>query len=170
MPYANLDQRRAYMRARFLRLRPLRVAAAIAKKEARIKAALEPRFRSFVLPEPNSGCWLWTGKLTNSGYSEFWADGRGRLGHRVSYQLYRGEIRAGLEIDHLCRVPICVNPGHLEAVTHKVNQERGRGARGRCKRGHEFDEKNTAIVAGKRPGLFARRCRACAAWHARARA
>ena len=161
MPYADMVRRRAYLRARFLRLRPVRVAAAIARKDARVQSALEPRFLSFIVPEPNSGCWLWSGKLTNSGYSEFWADGKGRLGHRVAYRLYRAEIPEGLEIDHLCRIPICVNPAHLEAVTHKVNQERGRGAKSHCKRGHEFDEANTAIVPGKKPGLYIRRCRAC---------
>lgn len=119
------------------------------------------------IPEPNSGCWLWDGKITTRSRG---GDVRGQLSvgdktafaYRASYQAFRGPIPRGLEIDHLCRVPLCVNPAHLEAVTHKVNQERGRGSRTRCKRGHLFDEKNTAvsIIRGR---TAVRRCRRCCA-------
>jgi len=74
-------------------------------------------------------CWEWTGSLfQGTGYAQVWADGTTRLGHRVVYELLVGPIPKGLELDHLCRVRSCVNPAHLEPVTHKVNMERGYAA------------------------------------------
>lgn len=72
-----------------------------------------------------------------------------------------GPIPEGLELDHLCRVSLCVNPWHLEPVTHKVNQERGRGSVTHCKRGHPFDEENTAHRTNARLGKTQRACRRC---------
>lgn len=56
-------------------------------------------------------CLLWTGSLNNKGYGKI----GDRYAHRVTYELARGPIPAGLELDHLCRTPACVNPDHLEA-------------------------------------------------------
>lgn len=52
-------------------------------------------------------------------------DGKYRLTHRVTYEMFRGPIPDGLVLDHLCRVPACCWPGHLEPVTHAVNIARG---------------------------------------------
>lgn len=41
--------------------------------------------------------------------------------HRVAHELAIGPIPEGYEVDHLCRVPRCVRPDHLEAVTPKEN-------------------------------------------------
>jgi len=49
--------------------------------------------------------------------------------HRVSYALLKGPLVDGLDLDHLCRVRPCVNPDHLEQVTHLVNMLRGQIAR-----------------------------------------
>lgn len=51
--------------------------------------------------------------------------GRRVMVHRVSYETFIGPIPKGLEIDHLCRVKVCANPEHLEAVTHQENVRRG---------------------------------------------
>ena len=81
----------------------------------------------FIQPEPNSGCWLWIGASTSNGYGLYAppAPAKTRQAHRESYQLLVGPIPDGLEIDHLCRVRSCVNPFHLEAVTHRENVIRG---------------------------------------------
>jgi hypothetical protein len=92
------------------------------------------------------GCWLWTKALSTSGYGVF-APVRTRTvyAHRYSYELHRGPIPRGLVLDHLCRVPSCVNPHHLEAVTDRVNILRGTGysarnaRRTRCPKGHPLD-------------------------------
>lgn len=72
-------------------------------------------------------CWNWTGNKTGpEGYGRFYPGGKtGVLAHRFAYQLLTGTIPEGLVIDHLCRNRACVNPSHLEPVTHRVNTLRG---------------------------------------------
>lgn len=79
-------------------------------------------------------CWLWRASLAR-GYGKFWLDGRLRPAHQVAYEWLVGPIPVGLEIDHLCRTKACVNPDHLEAVTHATNQKRI-PAKTVCKAGH----------------------------------
>lgn len=73
-------------------------------------------------------CWLWTGALDKCGYGKFAMEGFASA-HRAAYILFVGPIPDGLEIDHLCRVRACVNPRHLEPVTHLENVRRGRHVR-----------------------------------------
>jgi HNH endonuclease len=116
------------------------------------------RFEAKFIPEPNSGCWLWTGCLYQTGYGRFVVDGRWILAHRFSYQTYKGPLLEGLELDHLCRMRCCVNPDHLEQVTHAINIQRG-GSRAKptCNSGHPWTEENTVRQA--RTGY--RQCRQC---------
>lgn len=72
-----------------------------------------------------SGCWLWDAADPSNGYGKFNLHGSVRYAHRVSYELLVEPIPAGLVLDHLCRVRHCVNPAHLEPVTHRVNILRG---------------------------------------------
>lgn len=74
-----------------------------------------------------SGCWVWTGKLDEKGYSVASYFGKKTSGYRLSYEMFVGPIPAGLQIDHLCRNKACVNPEHLEAVTMSVNFLRRQG-------------------------------------------
>ncbi len=95
-----------------------------------------------------SGCWEWEGQLDKHGYGVFavtCADRqRPRSAHRYAYTRAKGPILEGLVIDHLCRNHKCVNPDHLEAVTVKVNNNRGEHPNqrkhrdNRCKRGHDL--------------------------------
>lgn len=71
-----------------------------------------------------TGCIEFTGALNLDGYGALWPDGRLEGAHRASYKLVRGPIPAGLELDHLCVNPPCVNPAHLEPVTHAENVRR----------------------------------------------
>ncbi len=76
------------------------------------------------------GCWIWTGYIDSWGYGRFWVKARNtQLAYRIAYELVRGPIPYGLELDHLCRNKACVNPDHLEAVTHSVNMLRSYAAR-----------------------------------------
>jgi hypothetical protein len=70
-------------------------------------------------------CWVWMRSLTSTGYGQ-WNVGRHRtlLAHRILWEDQNGPIPEGLELDHLCRNPRCVNPEHLEAVTHVENLRR----------------------------------------------
>ena len=99
--------------------------------------------------------WYWTGSL-HHGYGRLYLGTSGTANflaipaHRLSYLIHKGPIRDGYEIDHLCRTPSCVNPDHLEAVTHRENSLRGLSPmalyaqRSHCINGHEFTPENTA--------------------------
>lgn len=96
------------------------------------------------------GCWIWTGSMHN-GYGRVGWKGRQSYGaHRAIYELFRGEIPRGLQLDHLCRIPACVNPAHLEPVTGAENTRRStlgerQKARTHCPKGHAYNEQNTYI-------------------------
>jgi hypothetical protein len=84
------------------------------------------RLLAMVSMEPNTGCWLWTGAVApGTGYARIHAYGMNRNAHKVSYMELVGPVPDGLDLDHLCRVRCCVNPKHLEPVTHQVNCQRG---------------------------------------------
>ncbi len=125
------------------------------------------RFNEKWTLEYDSGCWLWTATRDPLGYGQMgvgsMVDGtRGLRGaHRVGYELYVGPIPPGLDLDHLCRNPSCVNPRHLEPVTHKENVLRGIGpaatnkAKTECKYGHRLSGNNLYEYRGRR------QCKAC---------
>jgi hypothetical protein len=69
-------------------------------------------------------CWQWMGSTAGAGYATFAVKKRTTYVHRVSFEEWRGAIPAGLEIDHLCEDKLCVNPWHLEPVTHAENMRR----------------------------------------------
>jgi hypothetical protein len=111
-------------------------------------------------------CWLWMGRRDNLGYGRFDLDRREQLAHRISYQLMVGAIPPGWEIDHLCRVTSCVRAGHLEAVPHRVNAQRGNQgnhvrAKTHCPHGHPYDEANTYWYQEKGRSFVGRLCKEC---------
>ena len=131
------------------------------------------RFWDKVDKTPGQGPWenCWTFKRTNkqTGYGEFYFQGKRLTAHVASFYFKHGRYPIKpLEIDHLCRMRACVNPDHLEEVTRKVNATRGNcgwvtgakmKARTHCKNGHEFTPENTFLEPKGRSTK--RRCRAC---------
>lgn len=69
-------------------------------------------------------CHIWQGASRN-GYGQVSIDGVVRAAHVVAYERVRGPVAEDLEVDHLCRITLCVNPDHLEAITHRENVRRG---------------------------------------------
>lgn len=124
------------------------------------------RFLNKINPQEN-GCWLWTGSLDKGGYGRFAFRGSNHKASRVAYMLWIGTIPEGYQVDHVknrgCTSRACVSPDHLEAVTQKINMDRGNTNQNKgkthCKYGHEFTEDNTKtyVVAGSTK----RKCIAC---------
>jgi hypothetical protein len=84
-------------------------------------APLKDRFDSKWM-ENESGCWIWAGAKSSSGYGNFWVSrGVTSLAHRVSFELYVGKIPCGMSVLHRCDTPFCVNPEHLFVGTHLDN-------------------------------------------------
>ena|ERR1700748_1555765 len=69
-------------------------------------------------------CWIWQKALVGKGYGKLWINRKCVLAHRYSYELVKGKIPIGLILDHLCKLPACINPEHLEAVTYAINKQR----------------------------------------------
>jgi hypothetical protein len=113
-----------------------------------------------IMPNMDSACWEWIGSKMSSGYGQIiikennkW---RPRPAHVIVYEIMVGSIPKGLEPDHLCRNRACVNPSHIEPITHKKNVMRGTSPvvdqvkRTHCPKGHPYDEENTLRRRGKR--------------------
>lgn len=144
--------------------------------------SLLDRFEAKYIPEPNSGCWIWTGapQRTRGRYGSFNYFGKPTPAHRVSWLLYRGEIPLGLYVLHRCDNGFCVNPDHLFLGTQQDNMDdmtkkgrwnsyagiekaaQVRKARTHCKRGHELTGDNLIVQPDGH-----RNCRACQQFHSR---
>ncbi len=89
------------------------------------------RIVSKVAPEPNTGCWLWTGHIDSEGYGRLKVAGRCALAHRESYVAHGGSVDGARLLRHKCDVRACVNPAHLEP-------------------GSDMDNTNDAVERGSR--------------------
>ena len=95
-----------------------------------------------------NSCWIWKGRK-NSGYGIIQFEKKLYLTHRVFYELTQEHIPSGMEIDHLCKNTLCLNPSHLDIVTHRENVLRSNSVSGvnsrktLCPNGHPYDEFET---------------------------
>jgi len=68
-------------------------------------------------------------------YPTVYFDGKMQYAHRLSYEVYKGSIPIGFEVDHLCFNTRCINPGHLQAVDPLENVRRANARPGGWHRG-----------------------------------
>ena len=111
--------------------------------------------------DKSNSCWIFTDSLDKDGYGRVRCGDKKIFAHRLSYQIFIGQIPDGLVIDHLCRNRSCANPEHLEAVSNAENIRRGETGKilkdkTHCPQGHEYNENNTRI---KKSGH--RSCKEC---------
>lgn len=100
-------------------------------------------------------CWIWIGVLDTKGYGLASIANKRYRAHRIVYEALVGPIPEGLELDHLCKNTYCVNPTHLEPVTHAENMRRAFEGITHCRKGHEKATNTYIGLDGKK------RCRAC---------
>jgi hypothetical protein len=113
------------------------------------------------------GHWDWTGSKNQNGYALRSGRVKPRVVHALLYQAFVGPVPHGMDLDHLCRRRSCVNPKHLEPVTHRENCARGavnqNVGKTHCIRGHLLSGDNLYVTrSGKRD------CRECMRAHKRA--
>lgn len=123
------------------------------------------------IPEPNTGCWLWTGYVNNRGYGQANFKNKFYPAHRLSLKAFDDiDLPSGsavLQVDHMCRERSCVNPRHLRIVNPitnvlskaskciaKINKTKTH-----CKFGHAFTPTNT--YRRENWGESGRQCKAC---------
>lgn len=90
----------------------------------RPKASIETlklRLLEKSIPEPNTGCWLWTASHKSNGYGYMWGGSKKEHSHRLSYSLFKGAIPSVMFVLHRCDQPACINPDHLFVGTQSDN-------------------------------------------------
>jgi hypothetical protein len=137
---------------------------------------LAERFERHYIPEPMSGCFLWTAAVTPDGYGLLAKEranqgdgGSMLLAHRASWELHRGPILDDLHVLHSCDNPCCVNPDHLFLGTHSDNMKdsvakgRKNNAKGAAHGGSKLTEdqaleikhsKESGVMLAKRLGVW----------------
>lgn len=135
-------------------------------RKADISIQITPaRLRSFLsnIEKANGdeGCWVWNGGVNRDGYGSYTRF----PAHRVAYEWLVGPIPAGLQLDHLCRTPACVNPHHLEPVERAENRKRVQRVgpwqlQRYCRRGHALVGDNARLWSDGRGGREIR-CYVC---------
>lgn len=117
------------------------------------------------IKKEDSGCWTWVGGKLVKPTGSYGMLRVGRVGsqkykraHRVSYEHFVGTIPDGLELDHLCHNTLCINPAHLEPVTHTENMRRRKDSGlPYCRHGHKWTPETTYY----RPDNGRRECKLC---------
>lgn len=110
--------------AHYLRMR----SGADLSEAIRVPMSAKDRFWAKVDKRGEDDCWIWVGTTTVDHYGSFSHEGKTLRAHRVSYTWALGRIPDGMQVDHKCHQPSCVNPGHLRLATNALNSQNRAGA------------------------------------------
>jgi hypothetical protein len=120
---------------------PSRKLPSTCSARCRATRSIDRRLWDRACPEPNTGCWLWTGSVIEDGYGRLKGHTRALvLAHRFAWEATFGPIPDGFQVLHECDTPPCINPDHLFLGTHTDNM-RDMSAKGRS---HELRPKRIA--------------------------
>jgi len=72
---------------------------------------LPERFWAKVEPDPDTGCWMWTGACCAKGYAQCKVHGKTLAAHKVAFQTLVGEPVSGRLVGR-CRARLCIHPAH----------------------------------------------------------
>lgn len=129
----------------------------MAKNTTATREELLLRLDAKTVPEPNTGCLLWTGSYDKNGYGKTHHNKKHIRAHRLAFELKHGPIPEGKLVQHSCDTPACCNSDHLSLGTPLSNmQDKMKKGRFRnqyinashCIRGHEFSSLNTRHKRG----------------------
>lgn len=95
-------------------------------------------------------CWEWIGAKNENGYGYFRINTVLRRAHRIIYEYFYDELDHTLEIHHTCNNRKCVNPIHLEQITHNENIKRDSIQITHCPQGHEYTKENTYLYKNRK--------------------
>lgn len=155
------------MRQKRVSIEWLRMRHSVLPSDLGYDAHILACIKSLTIVDPVSGCWLWQGSLTTSGYGAVGYRGAKNVAHRLMWTLTHGSIPAGKDICHTCDVRRCCNPDHLWLGDRRSNTHdmwaKGRAwqQRTHCKRGHAFAEHGYFMKARDGSGKQWRHCREC---------
>ena len=83
-----------------------------------MKEQLQDKIMSRIIKDDDSGCWIWQGQISNSGYGKLQIKDevygtKTESAQIVSYMAFVESSTEGKLIHTSCKNRLCVNPEHL---------------------------------------------------------
>lgn len=89
------------------------------------------------ITKSSDGCWIWNGPSGKNGYGQYRWKGKNSLPHRVSFLIFKGNIKKNRCVCHSCDNRMCVNPKHLWLGSYKQNMQDAK-TKGRIRKGSKI--------------------------------